>query len=493
MFRVIGGGASDRIRVLPSDPPKPKVTLAVADAAIRDRLSRALGDAEVEVEHVQGEDAWRRLAGGGSDVVVVRRSQLASPKARQLLEEMSREQDGPAVVVLGDAADPVERTRLLAAGVETVLPESAPAVEVGEVVEAVAEARAAGAATGPEHRGSGVEPRLADFRTRAPRMRDFLRLVRKVVDSDTSLLITGETGVGKEHLARAIHAESPRAEGPFVGVNCAALPEQLLESELFGHRAGAFTGATKDRKGRFELAQGGTIFLDEIGEMPKMLQVKLLTVLQRFEVRPLGAEEPVPVDVRVMAASNRDLDRDVEEGRFREDLFFRLNVVPLRIPPLRERREDLPDLIGRFLRHFRGEMEREGAMAIEEHALDLLLAYDWPGNVRELVNVVERAVLLCTGDRITLAQLPPEVRGEAAAPADGGDGDGLPLPEDWDERPLAEVRAAVLTRFERAYLERLLARTRGRVGETAKLAGIAPRSLYEKMKRHGLRKEDFRG
>ena len=245
-------------------------------------------------------------------------------------------------------------------------------------------------------------------------MKDFVDLVKRVAESDTSLLICGETGVGKERLARAIHNQTERREGPFVSVNCGALPENLLESELFGHEAGAFTGATKQRKGRFEQASGGTILLDEIGEMPAHLQVNLLTVLQRREVTRLGGKTPISVDVRIIAATNRDLREDVKAGRFREDLFYRLNVVYLEIPPLRERPEDLPDLIGRFMRHFRRSLGRKNLMEITEEAMQVLLHHSWPGNVRELINVLERATLLARGDKITTQDLPPSISGAAS-------------------------------------------------------------------------------
>jgi two-component system response regulator AtoC len=319
-------------------------------------------------------------------------------------------------------------------------------------------------------------------------MQAFLEVVQRVKNSDSTLLFVGETGVGKEHLARAIHAESPRRTGPFVSVNCGAIPEHLLESELFGHVKGAFTGATGDRVGRFREADRGSILLDEIGDLPKHLQVKLLAVLQRHEVRAVGADNPVPIDVRVMTATNKELDEEAASGSFREDLYFRLAVVPLRIPPLRERREDLPELIGTFMRHFRASVDRQDVSGISADAMETLLTYRWPGNVRELINVIERATLLCRGDTITRADLPERLR---APPAAAVSGDVLVLPGNWDEKPFHDVKKEVLARFEREYIGRLLRRTGGRIGESASLAGVAERTLYEKMKRLGLRKDDF--
>ncbi|MBL6720362.1 MAG: sigma 54-interacting transcriptional regulator [Planctomycetes bacterium] len=218
------------------------------------------------------------------------------------------------------------------------------------------------------------EPALVDFASRSPRMRRFLRLVNRVVDTDSSLLLTGETGVGKERLAQAIHNEGARASGPFVSVNCGAIPESLLESELFGHQPGAFTGAERLKRGRFELAERGTIFLDEIGEMPLHLQVNLLSVLQRRRVQRVGGEELIGIDVRVMAATNRDLEALVRKGRFREDLYYRLNVVTLEVPPLRERSEDIPDMVGMFIGHLRTSLGRQEVDGITPAALEALCA-----------------------------------------------------------------------------------------------------------------------
>jgi transcriptional regulator with GAF, ATPase, and Fis domain len=326
-------------------------------------------------------------------------------------------------------------------------------------------------------------------------MKAFLDLVERVKDSGSSLLILGETGVGKERLARAIHAESPRGGGAFVPVNCGALPEGLLESELFGHEEGAFTGATRGRRGRFELAHGGTLFLDEIGEMPVHLQVKLLRALQEHEIQPLGGERSIPVDVRLMAASNRDLAVATERGEFRKDLYYRLGVVTLVLPPLRERREDIPELAESYVDHFRAVLGRE-TETLRPEALEALIAYEWPGNVRELINVIERAVLLCDGPEIGLEHLPEGIARRGA----GGttlpplllDGEAEELPRTLLARPWREVRRDALARLERAYLGGLLEETKGRIGETARRAGMEPRSLYEKMRRHGLAKEDFR-
>ncbi|HPZ82500.1 MAG TPA: sigma-54 dependent transcriptional regulator [Thermogutta sp.] len=253
-------------------------------------------------------------------------------------------------------------------------------------------------------------PPIPELIGSSPAMREVYRLTRRVANSDASVLILGETGTGKELIAKAIHQLSPRRSGPFVRVNCGALPEGLLESELFGHVRGAFTGAIENRTGRFEAAHTGTIFLDEIDSTTFKLQVKLLRVLQQHEFERVGDTRTIHVDVRVIAASNRDLLEEVEKGRFREDLYYRLNVVTIYLPPLRERREDIPELVGHFLRLY-NEKNRRYVPFVHPKAMEALKNYDWPGNVRELQNYVERAVILAPGDEVTCDLLPDAVLG----------------------------------------------------------------------------------
>jgi transcriptional regulator with GAF, ATPase, and Fis domain len=285
-----------------------------------------------------------------------------------------------------------------------------------------------------------------------------------------------------------VHAEGPRSGGPFLAVNCGALPEGLLESELFGHERGAFTGAERAHRGCFEMAHLGTLFLDEIAELPLHLQSKLLRVLEDRRIVRLGGEKPVPVDVRLIAATNRDLEEEVRARRFRADLYYRLAVVTLTVPPLRDRREDVPALVRDYFDHFRATLGRD-VRSIHPGALAALVAYSWPGNVRELINVVERAVLLCPGHEVGRADLPRTLTGPRAAPPPGP---FAALPEAWRSLKLREARREVTTVFESAYLRDLLRETGGRVGEAARRAGINERTLYGMMQRHGLRKEEFR-
>jgi DNA-binding NtrC family response regulator len=293
-------------------------------------------------------------------------------------------------------------------------------------------------------------------------MRRTLDMARRVARVDSSVLVTGESGVGKERVGRLIHEESERADGPFVAVNCAAVTETLLESELFGHARGSFTGATQDRPGLFEAAHRGTIFLDEIGEIPQSMQVKLLRVLQEQEVRRVGENRPRKIDARVIAATNRDLAEDVQSGRFRDDLYYRLRVIELRIPALRDRRQDVLPLARRALAQIARKMERR-IDGFTPAAADQLLRYSWPGNVRELQNAVEHAVVLANGSKIDVGDLPEEVRLSKAQTF------SLDL-----SRPLAEV--------ERDYILTVLERNRGNQKRTAEQLGIGTATLYRRLR-----------
>ena len=288
------------------------------------------------------------------------------------------------------------------------------------------------------------------------------------------VLILGDNGTGKELVARTIHALSHRRAGPFVEVNCAAIPEELIESELFGHVRGAFTGAVSDRRGKFEAADGGTIFLDEIGDMSLKTQAKVLRVLQEQVVEPVGSRQQIAVDVRVIAATNKDLAAAIRAGEFREDLYFRLNVIPIFVPPLRERREDIPRLAEYFMANFAQEYGRR-PKTFDPAALDRLQRYDWPGNVRELRNLIERLVIMVPGDTIGVDDLSFLRIGDATRRSDG-------QPDDEPLLPLHEAR----DRFEREYILRALARQHGNMSRTAEVLGVERSNLYRKMRAFGI-------
>lgn len=317
--------------------------------------------------------------------------------------------------------------------------------------------------------------RRADSRQQRPvgKNRAFvevLKLAEMVAPTDSTVLITGESGTGKEILARYIHALSERAEGPFVSINCGALPESLLESELFGHVKGSFTGAVRDKEGLLVAACGGTFFLDEVGEMSPALQVKMLRALQEREVVPVGATEPVAIDVRIIAATNRDLEQEVRRGAFRSDLYYRLNVIMLHLPPLRERPADIPLLADHFLKSLSERSGGERALSLSEKALELLQRYDWPGNIRELENALERAAVLTAGDVIDVDALPTRVT------------EPQPMPIVAD-RPPANPTLEVI---ERAYILWVLQAEGGNKARAAEVLGIDPSTLYRKLNRYGI-------
>ncbi len=304
------------------------------------------------------------------------------------------------------------------------------------------------------------------------RMQEIFTQIKKVTDLKTTILILGESGTGKELVASAVHQNGRRAQKPFVAVNCGAIPENLLESELFGHVRGAFTDASSDKAGLFEQADGGTLFLDEIGEMPLAVQVKLLRVLQEGEIRRVGGSASKKVDVRVVSATSRDLSADVGGGRFREDLYFRLNVFCLQLPPLRERVEDIPLLAEHFLNRY-GRSDDGQTLHIEPDAMRSLMAHRWPGNVRELENVVERACILCEGGRITSACLPSSVRLH----------DEQYQCESDDDENLSIKKAE--NSIERELIRKALAKTGGNRTHAAKMLEISHRSLLYKIKEYG--------
>jgi len=310
-------------------------------------------------------------------------------------------------------------------------------------------------------------------------------VLNRVVDTPSTVLITGEGGTGKELVARALHENSSRRQRPFIRVNCAAIPRELMESELFGYEGGAVSGAVASKPGRFELAAGGTLFLDEIASVPVELQVKLLRALQEGEFERVGGVNTHRVDVRLVAATNTDLKRAISEGSFREDLYYRLNVVPIRLPPLRERAEDIPALIQHFLERFNARLRKQ-VQGVAPDAQSLLTAYAWPGNIRELENVMERAVLFCDGERLEREDLPIEIReGDPSQASERRASEDELVGEDG----LKEKVRAAMSRLEKKLIVKALDQTRGNVTHAARLLKISRKGLQLKMKELGLRDE----
>jgi len=467
-----------------------RMALAVTDRSLQRHLAEELSSSDVRVEsfgHLRS--AWQHVVRSGCDVIVISQNLILRPADNgiSILNELP---ENPTTVIIHNSDSAEEHAQLAAAGADVVLYAGVSKKSMAEAIEATLESRRQFILRKRFDRRGLTDPKIADFVSESQAMQIFMEEVLQVIPSDSPILLMGETGVGKEHLAKAIHAESPRSGGPFISVNMVAMPDQLLESELFGHEQGAFTGAIRYRRGAFELAHLGTIFLDEIGEMPLHLQSKLLRVLQDYEVKPVGGENTIELDVRVIAASNSDLEKEIAQGNFRQDLYYRLSVLQLTIPPLRDRKEDIPAMVRRFMAYFRYKIGRE-IKGFSDQALQSLCNYAWPGNVRELMNVIERAILLSKTDEIGIDVLPNVFNGdnssrEAIFPAIKSDA------AEWLTKTLPEVQKEIMEEVERLYLEMALKKTRGRVDQTARIAGIHPRGLYNKMKRLGLRKQDFK-
>ncbi|MFL5397251.1 MAG: sigma-54-dependent transcriptional regulator [Myxococcales bacterium] len=337
----------------------------------------------------------------------------------------------------------------------------------------------------PEERPEGSARRYTEIVGKGPRMQELQQIIAKVADAPSTVLIQGESGTGKELVATALHEMSARRERPFIKINCAAIPRELVEAELFGFEKGAFTGAVQSKPGRFELADGGTLFLDEIGEIPVEMQVKLLRAIQESEFERVGGVKTTKVEVRLVAATSRDLGKEIAAARFREDLYYRLNVVPIFLPPLRERREDIPLLVEHFREKYNARL-RKNVEKIEDDALTCLMAYSWPGNIRELENVLERTILFAEGPHIRLQDLPPSLRKaavESPPPVQESASSGPP-------GPLKEIVKEQVQAIERDLIVRGLEVTGGNVTRTARLLKISRKSLQMKMKEFGLRGDE---
>ena len=458
-------------------------TLLVADddPAVRQSLERTLErEGYTVVLAPDGQAAIDRLRGGGIDLVL---SDLKMPglNGLELLREVKTVSPDLDVIMLTAFGTVEEAVRAMKDGAVDFLTKPFQRAQLVRVIRKALERRAL------IQENKALQQRLDALLGQgaaigvSPAWRRMMTLVTQVANSSATVLIHGESGTGKELIARSIHDGSPRRAGPFVAVNCAALPETLLESELFGYEKGAFTGAAARKEGRFELADGGTLFLDEVADLSPVTQPKILRVLQEGEFERVGGTRTIRVDVRIVAASNQDLAALVREKRFREDLFYRLNVIRVEVPPLRERREDVAVLAQHFLRVYAAKNNRplEG---VSDDALRCLEAYGWPGNVRELENVLERAVVLARGTTVDVADLPDNI-GERSVMLDRDYGDGGDLAGEGAAAGYFKIRVgATLAEVEQRLLEETLRVTKGNKTLAAKILGIDPKTVFRKLK-----------
>ena len=463
-----------------------RILIVDDEAGIRSTLSGILEDEGYGVAAVgTAAEATARLGAEAFDAVLL---DLWLPD-RDGLELLSELREQPVIVISGHASvdTAVKATRLGAYDfLEKPLSLSRVVVTVQNALERGRLARELRQLSDRLARG---EPLLGG----SPRMQHLKAELATAARSESRILILGENGTGKELVARQVHRLSGRSRGPFVEVNCAAIPEDLIESELFGHVRGAFTGAVGDRSGRFEQADGGTLFLDEVADMSLKTQARVLRVLQEQRFERVGGSAPIRVDVRVLAATNKDLEEEIRQGRFREDLYFRLAVIPLRVPPLRERVEDVPILAAHFIALFAYELKQR-PKAVDREAMRLLEEYAWPGNVRELRNLVERMMIMVPGATIGAADLSAAIRGDGGRSGSGGSGggggesaraSGEQALWEADYASLRDARGA----FEKHFIERKLAELEGNVSRTAQVLGLERSNLYRKMRAYGIEVE----
>ena len=447
------------------------------EEALRQMLVLLLKSKGYEATAVaSGEQALAELAARSYDVVL---SDIRMPKldGLELMDEIHRRNLPTTVILMSAFANLEVAVEAMKRGAYDYVSKPFRADEVVLVLKKAEERerlRRENAALKQQLARAGREDQSGppSMIARAPKMLEIFRTIKKIADYKTTVLILGESGTGKELVARAVHDQSPRASGPFVAVNCGAIPESLLESELFGHKKGAFTDAIRDKKGLFEEASGGTLFLDEIGELPLGMQVKLLRVLQEHVVRPIGSVEDLKIDVRVVAATVRDLATEAKEGRFREDLFYRLNVITIALPPLRDRREDITDLCEHFIARTNVKLGTAIDGASPE-AMKLLMDYRWPGNVRELENTIERAMVLCDGKRIEADGLPERIRESR---------DRIRLSLQSGELSIKKTTRII----EEELIRKALRETKGNRTNAAKILEISHRALLYKIKEFGI-------
>ena len=446
-----------------------RVLVADDESRLRELLVRELGRKGHEVEGVSdGEAALTRLRDAAYDIVILD-MKMPRKEGIEVLRELSAFPEHPQVIVMTGFQEVASAVEAMKLGAYDYLTKPTKIEELDVVIRKAAEK---GQLLRDNHalraHAAGAAP-FSGILTKSPRMHDVMRVVERVAPTDSAVLVLGESGTGKELVARAIHERSPRAQRPFVPIHCGALPREVLESELFGHEKGAFTGAIAAKPGLIDLADGGTLLLDEIGEMEPDSQVKLLRALETGMFFRVGSTRSRTVDVRIVASTNRDLAEAMKSGEFRQDLYYRINTITVTLPPLRERPED----IALLAQHFVEANAAYGAKRLSAAALAALEAYPWPGNVRELLHAIERAVILSRGEEIQPSDLPPEVLG-AAAPS-----------------PVVGVAGASLETIERQHIVATLRQVSGHRGKAAALLAIDPKTLYRKIIGYLIRPEEF--
>jgi len=456
----------------------PRVLVVEDEAGIRLALTGLLRREGYEVVQCErGADALAQLEGSEFDFVLTDLALGDGPSGLDVMRcARERQPETPIVMITAHGSEKIA-VEAMKLGAEDYVPKPFDNDEIRLVVRRALERTQLARENRLLRARVEREFGMGNLVGRGPGMRAVFETIRKVAETDLTVLIRGESGTGKELVAQALHEASARSKGPFVAVNCAAISRELVESELFGHEKGAFTGADARRIGRFEAAHNGTIFLDEIGDMAPDTQAKVLRVLQERSFERVGGVKPLSVDVRVVAATHRDLEKDVAAGRFREDLYYRLKVVEIRLPALRERPEDLPALAERFLGQVAERLGRP-KKRLSPGALSALAAHAWPGNARELRNVIEQSVVLAPGEEIEAADL--RLTGAAA-----------PTPAAAGELPFSEAKRAAVEGFEREFLLRALRANGGNVSRTAEAIGMVRQSLQQKIRELGLRDEDW--
>lgn len=459
--------------------PRPKVLCIDDEESPRESLRYILKDRYQVVTAVNGQNGLDLLRREGPFDIVLLDMKMPDLTGLEVLENIMQSPPAPPVVIVTAITDARTAVQAMKLGAADYLTKPFDVGEIRLVVERVLRERAQRAAPGP-----APSPVAGEILGNSPAMQAVFHLIERLKDVETTVLITGETGTGKELVARALHFHSRRKDGPFVPVHCAAIPSELLESELFGHEKGAFTGALARRIGMFEAAHDGTLFLDEIGEMPLGTQSKLLRAIQEREIRRVGSQETIRVNVRLVCATHRDLEAEVKKGKFREDLFYRINVVPIRLPPLRERPEDIPLLVQHFVERFARRHNRPPPQ-FTANAMACLERYPWPGNVRELEHTIERLIVVSDAATIDVEQLPflvsecdARILEEASTPC------GMEFPAQGLDLP------KLTEDLERKAIEEALRRSGGVISEAARLLNVTRRVLRYKMKQLGISGRD---